>query len=426
MANDIALQVQPLQLNDPVKQYANVLAIQGAQQQNRLADFQYKTGQEAYARQNALRGALSGAGGDEAAYGNALAQYGTPEQVAAYRKAKLESEKTDAELQKIRMETGIKAMEQYRQNMPTDPQSAAAWIQAQYSDPMVSPIVSRMQPIQAALSKIPTEPAQFQEWVARNALGMEKFIEKNAPQLSTRDVGGSVQDRTFRPLTGEITSLGTTAKTATPDALMADARGRVANNIAAGNLGVSQQRLALESGDGKPLTEAQGNATGFGLRARESADLIAELENSGTFGRIANINSATRAGLDRIPIIGTALSGAVGGVGHAALTAPQQQYAQARDDFIRAVLRKESGATISPAEIQGAEEQYFPRVGEGKDVIEQKRKNRETAIKSLGIQAGPGGKKIPASRALTTTAPPKGVEKKLWDAMTPEEKALWE
>jgi len=421
-----------IQLDNPVQQYANMLSIENAQNQNRLADFQYKTGVEAQGRQNALRSALGAAGGDEAAYGNALTQFGTPEQVAAYRKAKLEGEKTAAEMQKLRLETGVKALEQYRQMMPTDPESAAQWIQAQYADPLVSPIVSRMQPVQAALSRIPTDPAAFQQWVAKNALGMEKFITENKPQLSTRDTGGKIEDRTFRPLTGEITTLGTTAKTATPDGLLADARGRVSNSIAAGNLAVSQgnlglarQRLALEAGDGKPLTETQGASTAFGMRAMEASNILADLESKGTLGIAANVMQGPADTVAGLPLVGGAIAPALSAAGNILTSAPQQKYAQAKQNFISAVLRKESGAVIADSEAAREDRKYFPQVGDSDEVIAQKREARKTAVDALRVQAGPGSKKIPASGTLTTAAPPKGVDAKLWAVMTPEEKALW-
>lgn len=66
----------------------------------------------------------------------------------------------------------------------------------------------------------------------------------------------------------------------------------------------------------------------------------------------------------------------------------QQQYEQAQRDFINAKLRQESGAVISPQEFDNAKKQYFPRPGDTKETIEQKRKNRELVILEMFRNAG--------------------------------------
>ena len=40
------------------------------------------------------------------------------------------------------------------------------------------------------------------------------------------------------------------------------------------------------------------------------------------------------------------------------------------------------------------EEKYFPKINDSKEVIQQKQKARELAIKALEIQAGPGKRQI--------------------------------
>lgn len=189
---------------------------------------------------------------------------------------------------------------------------------------------------------------------------------------------------------------------------------------------ISPAGVAAVEKEDKPLTEAQGNATGFGLRASKAADLIDDLEATGTFGRQANVVSGTRTALDRIPVIGTAAANLVGGAGNMLVTAPQQRYEQARGDFIRAVLRKESGATITGEETDAATRQYFPVMGDSDDVIKQKALNRRTALESLKIQAGPGAKNIPAAKQRGEVAAPSGVDPKIWAVMTPEERKLWQ
>lgn len=122
----------------------------------------------------------------------------------------------------------------------------------------------------------------------------------------------------------------------------------------------------------KPLTEAQGNALGFGVRAREADVILNELEAGG-----ANV----AGGLQRV-------ASSVPGVGNYMTPEALQKYDQAKRNFVSAVLRKESGAAISAAEFANEDKKYFPQPGDKPEVIQQKRDARKTAIGVLQIQAG--------------------------------------
>lgn len=61
---------------------------------------------------------------------------------------------------------------------------------------------------------------------------------------------------------------------------------------------------------------------------------------------------------------------------------------QAERNFVNAILRKESGAAISPAEFENATQQYFPRPGDSQQVLKQKAENRAIAISGLKTEAG--------------------------------------
>lgn len=67
----------------------------------------------------------------------------------------------------------------------------------------------------------------------------------------------------------------------------------------------------------------------------------------------------------------------------------RQATVQAQRNFVNAILRVESGAAISEGEFNNAQRQYFPQPGDTKDVIEQKRQNRITAMRGMARQAGP-------------------------------------
>jgi len=119
------------------------------------------------------------------------------------------------------------------------------------------------------------------------------------------------------------------------------------------------------------LTESEGRNTGFYGRGIESHKTLNTLEDEGT--------SVANKVADAVPIFG-----------NFAKSDDAQKYTQAKRDFINAVLRRESGAVISPEEFANADQQYFPQPGDGKEVIGQKRRNRETTIQGLKVSSGQG------------------------------------
>ena len=123
----------------------------------------------------------------------------------------------------------------------------------------------------------------------------------------------------------------------------------------------------IQTLSGKPLTDAQNLSFGYAQRMNDADIIISELGNKFT-GAISYIS-----GNKYFPNI--------------AKSEDRQKYEQAERNFINAVLRKESGAAISPSEFDSAAKQYFPQPGDGKGVIEQKKKNRERAISNLAQSA---------------------------------------
>ena len=133
----------------------------------------------------------------------------------------------------------------------------------------------------------------------------------------------------------------------------------------------------LTSNGAKPLSATAANATGFynrmlkahsTLLGNDSEGLSLENQGTGQFG---------------------ATFGDLPG-GNYLVSEDYQLYAQAKRDFINATLRQESGAAIAESEFDSANRQYFPMPGDSPAVIEQKRRNRETAIQSFMLAGGEG------------------------------------
>ena len=121
-----------------------------------------------------------------------------------------------------------------------------------------------------------------------------------------------------------------------------------------------------------PMTEGQGRAGTFTDRMVASHKVLTD--NEGTIGK-----HPIQAGAEEV----------LGGWANPMLSGEMQMTLQAQRDFINAVLRRESGATISPSEFENARKQYFPQIGDGPEVIAQKRQNRIITMKGMAREAGP-------------------------------------
>jgi hypothetical protein len=120
------------------------------------------------------------------------------------------------------------------------------------------------------------------------------------------------------------------------------------------------------------LTDGQKKSMLFSGRMQQAQDVINSVERAGTSIYDSIVNN--------IPLAGNYL------------TSPEYKvYSQAKRNFINAILRDESGAAIGQSEFDAAEQQYFPQAGDTDAVIEQKRQNRELAIRLMSAAAGMGG-----------------------------------
>lgn len=138
-------------------------------------------------------------------------------------------------------------------------------------------------------------------------------------------------------------------------------------------LGPGGTPLKGAAAGGKP-TESEQNAAGFAQRMERVTGIIDALPTTAT------------------PGMGSAIAGSIPFVGGAAQRGIQssetQQYQQAANDWIRAKLRKESGAAIGKDEMESEYKTYFPQVGDGPAVIAQKADARRVATEAMKISAG--------------------------------------
>lgn len=269
----ISLGVKGLELANPLAQYGQLAQIQNAQNQNQLAQFQLGAAQRTEKSQNLLADAY--AQSTDPATGKIdynkltglVAAGGGGTQIPGIQKSRLEYETAQTAQQKAQTELLDAKLKQSRgfldtldPNDPTAPARYIAWHEANHKDPIIGPAlaargVSVDQSRQSIETAIAKGPAAFAALLNQSKLGTEKFMELNKPQLSTKDTGGKVIDRTFEPLTGKLTELSTTAKTATPGELLTDARAKE-------NIAISRERLKRDSDPVFQQTMAAAKATG--------------------------------------------------------------------------------------------------------------------------------------------------------------------
>jgi hypothetical protein len=264
----------------------------------------------------------------------------------------------------------------------------------------------------AAQSQSPLVRSQLAEMLKGQKLGEGEVIQRYNPATGKMETTGKGNDKYHAPITidtGNSTILLdpiTKQKIAEYPKAHQPVAGQVLeteNGPVLVNTRTGQAQPIMAGGQpligGKPLTESQGNATAFGIRMKESNALINDLEKKGVTN--TGIVRSTVGGIvGMTPFIGdklqqgvqsgmNVLPGALGGP-----SSEQQQVDAARKNFITAVLRKESGAAISPTEFYTEAQKYFPQPGDSDQVIKQKSHARETAIKAMEIQAGPGKRQI--------------------------------
>lgn len=153
----------------------------------------------------------------------------------------------------------------------------------------------------------------------------------------------------------------------------------VAPSVAAPSPGGVSPLISQRPPEEKPLTEDQARATGFAGRMIQASKIIDPLDYT----------AASKPGF---------LETVVGPKAGETVTnymrdEDRQRYRQAQENWVRANLRKESGAVIGVDEMQKEIENYFPRPGDSPAVIEQKRKSREAATQAMITAAGPGAKR---------------------------------
>jgi hypothetical protein len=157
---------------------------------------------------------------------------------------------------------------------------------------------------------------------------------------------------------------------------------------------------------GKPLNEGQSKALLFGTRMKEANDILEAMAVKGVDQPGLMKRAADAVGM--------------GGAANFTQSNEQQQVEQAQRDFINATLRRESGAAIAESEFSNAKQQYFPQMGDSAEVREQKKRNREVAMRGILAEVPDADANVLKVRGPMPTkagAPQKIADKAAFDAL---------
>lgn len=151
----------------------------------------------------------------------------------------------------------------------------------------------------------------------------------------------------------------------------------------------TQRRIAAgeKAAAGTKFTEEENKAAGFSDRmnlasqqmsALEGKIAAKQLEGKSAEEPYATTLTQTAGG---VPLVGDYLRGKVS-------SSEQKQYRQAQENWVRANLRKESGAVIGPGEMSDEIANYFPMPTDDAATIQQKRVARAVTQDAMRKAAG--------------------------------------
>lgn len=250
----------------------------------------------------------------------------------------------------------------------------------QYGDPRLALAAYNWGPgnVDAALRSgktpeqvIASAPKETREYVPK-VLGQLDAPSPMRSRLGRRPAKGQQEEQRYRTMTAaEVKALGL------PE-------GTVAQESPTGQVQIINKPRDLptggqvvDNGDGTTtfipagkLTEGERNAAGFYQRMVSANQ---EMERLSQAGYQPNVRDMVSTGSTWTNF---------------AATPEGQQYYQAAMNWVRANLRKESGAAIGVDEARQEIRNYFPMPGDSKEVIEQKKRNRQTTEKAMRAAAG--------------------------------------
>ena len=439
---NIALQVRPMELADPLQQYGRAVQLRSLIGQGDLQALQMqearRSAEETRAYNEAYKGALNPDGTiDRPRLTSALAGGGLGSRLPGVMEQFAKADKLGLETKELQGKVDAQGLTRARDQFKALNNGLGAL--------MRKPDLSHQDVIQTvgglaaqglitpeqgqeAIRQMPGNPAALQQFLQRRLtmnVEADKMIELMLPKLQQVNDGQRTQFVDTNPMSNPGGPAPIQMQ-ATPDAVMRDgttraegaanrgvsirgqnmadsrsregmalqrdaaAAGRWQNDLESGsqvNLATGERRPITDGGAPvgprpKDMTDAQAKALLFGTRAADAERTLVQRAGAGT-DRPGAIKATAETVAGLVPFAGEKLSPVAGTMTNWTQSNAQQSVERAQRDFINAILRRESGAVISPQEFENARLQYFPSPNDGPDVRAEKTRARQLAIQGI-------------------------------------------
>ena len=201
----------------------------------------------------------------------------------------------------------------------------------------------------------------------------ETAKNKNATKMEFRDLGGTQAG--IDPFSGKVQS--SYGKTQSPDSVASNQLGWANNALTKRGQDMTDARSREANAQGKYPSETELTAAGYASRMNAADALLNKLPETAIPGIRQTVAN------NKYPTLAPYVS-----------ASEQQQYRQAQEDWVRAKLRKESGAVIADEEMAREIRVYFPQPGDDAAVKQQKAEARQRANQAMLVAAGKAGGRV--------------------------------
>jgi hypothetical protein len=198
--SSIAMGYQPIKLENPMNSLAQLMQMEGARNQNRLADLQFQQHEQTQTDNknlNALYAKFTKPDGtiDEAGLIQGAAQGNMGSKIPGFRKQFAETAEAKGKLDKQNIELVDAKLKQSRGFLDgvTTPEQYIAWHEGNHKDPILGPMLASRgvtaEQSRAKIAQALQTPGGLEKLIAESKLGSEKFMELNKPSYQTQNTG---------------------------------------------------------------------------------------------------------------------------------------------------------------------------------------------------------------------------------------------
>lgn len=326
----IAMGVQPAQIQSPVQGAMQAMSLRNLMGEGELRNLQLQEARDARERRIGLQQLLSGSTSTDDAVGR-LTQGGFLSEATALQKQAGEAAKLGLDNRKGNAELAMKMNDDFSRVL------AAATDQQSYQRGLMAFRQAYGDPADRLLSQMPPQfSPEMQQEAIRATMIAKGQIAQTLPQNERVDIGGAILDRRRDPITGQVIDQSQIGKTATPDALMTDARMRsegAANRdvtMRGQNMVDARERqvprgVPIDTPNGIVLVDPRGGtarvvtgADGRPVASKEQAKASEAAEKAvrrrdAAIAEANTIISRVDDALDKVGMLTTGLPGAVAG-----------------------------------------------------------------------------------------------------------------